>query len=312
MANKAETISRVYYAPEGFGSITETLKAAQKYDPTISYKDVREWKANQEENQRKKQRGFNSFIVDEPLEEYQMDLMFFNDLPNGEDNSICLLMVDIFTKWTQIVLTKSKTVPDILKAIKECLNLMNGKPKLIYSDNEGAFNSNEVQKFFKREGIQHITTLNHAAVAERQIRTMKDMIYKRLEYNAKDKVPTMSGIHGPPLQEIIDQVIQVYNNVRKQRIIKMTPTEACKPENLDVVRTNLELSRRSNRTYPKVSVGDQVRVLKKKDKLDKERVSNWTLTKYRVESIETIGEQNFYKISGHPRLISRAEILLVN
>ena len=54
MANKAETISRVYYAPEGFGSITETVKAAQKYDPTISYKDVREWKANQEENQRKK------------------------------------------------------------------------------------------------------------------------------------------------------------------------------------------------------------------------------------------------------------------
>jgi hypothetical protein len=55
MANKAETISRVYYAPEGFGSITETLRSAQKYDPTISYQDVREWKANQEANQRKKQ-----------------------------------------------------------------------------------------------------------------------------------------------------------------------------------------------------------------------------------------------------------------
>ena len=92
----------------------------------------------------------------------------------------------------------------------------------------------------------------------------------------------------------------------------MTPAEACKPENLDKARTNLELSRKSNRTYPKVSVGDQVRALKKKDKLDKERVSNWTLTKYRVESIEAIGDQTFYKISGHPRLINRAEILLVN
>jgi len=216
MAYKAETISRVYYAPEGFGSITETLKAAQKYDPTISYQDVREWKANQEENQRKKQRGFNSFIVDEPLEEYQMDLMFLDDLPNGEDNAIGLIMVDIFTKWTQIALSESKTVPDVLKAIKACLNLMNGKPKLIYSDNEGAFNSNEVQKFFKREGIQHITTLNHAAVAERQIRTMKDMLYKRREYNAQDKVPTMSGKHGPTLEEVIEQVIQVYNNVRNK------------------------------------------------------------------------------------------------
>jgi hypothetical protein len=260
----------------------------------------------------KKQRGFNSFIVDEPLEQYQNALMFLNDFPNGEGNAICLIMVDIFTKWTQIVITESKTVPDVLKAIKAYLNLMNGKPKLIYSDNEGAFNSNEVQKFFKREGIRHITTLNHAAVAERQIRTMKDMLYKRLEYNAQDKVPTMSGKHGPTLEELIEQVTQVYNNVRKQRVMKMTPAEACKPENLDKVRTNLELSRKSNRIYPKVSVGDQVRVLKKADRLDKERVSNWTPTKYKVESIETIGDQNFYKISGHPRLINRAEILLVN
>ena len=84
-------LANLNYAPEGFGSRTEALNAAQQYDPTISYNDVREWKANQEENQRKKQRGFNSFIVDDPLEEYQMDLIFFNDLPNGEDNATCLV-----------------------------------------------------------------------------------------------------------------------------------------------------------------------------------------------------------------------------
>ena len=126
-------------------------------------------------------------------------------------------MVDIFTKWTQIALTKSKTAPDVLKAIKECLKLMDGKPKLIYSDNEGAFSYNDAQKISKKEDIQHITTLNHAAVVERQIRTMKDMIYTRLEHNAQDVVPTSSGTHGPSLEEILEQVLHIYTTMSKSR-----------------------------------------------------------------------------------------------
>ena len=63
---------------------------------------------------------------------------------------------------------------------------------------------------------------------------MKDMTYERLEYNAQGKVPTMSGIHGPSLMGIIDQVLQVYNNVKKQRVIKMTPAEACKHVSLRI------------------------------------------------------------------------------
>ena len=66
MANKAEAISRVYYAHEGFGSITGTLKAAQTYDPTISYNDVREWKANQEENQRQNKEDLTPLLSTNP------------------------------------------------------------------------------------------------------------------------------------------------------------------------------------------------------------------------------------------------------
>ena len=50
---------------------------------------------------------------------------------------------------------------------------MGGKPETIYSDNEGAFVSNEIQDYFKNKGIRHITTLGHAPVAERSIRTIK-------------------------------------------------------------------------------------------------------------------------------------------
>ena len=45
-----------------------------------------------------------------------------------------------------------------------------------------AFVSNVIQTYFADEGIRHLTTLGHAPVAERQIRTMKGMIYKRIEH----------------------------------------------------------------------------------------------------------------------------------
>ena len=85
-------------------------------------------------------------------------------------------MVDIFTKYTVVVPVKTKQIPDITVAIEEAVKKMGKKPKTVYSDNEGAFVSNFIQMYFKNNNIRHITTLGHAPVAERQIRTIKNMI----------------------------------------------------------------------------------------------------------------------------------------
>eukprot|EP00973_Karenia_brevis_P075368 10471040-Karenia_brevis.AAC.1 len=84
-------------------------------------------------------RGSNSFIADAPKDEYQMDLLFFADQPVSNEDKNALLMVDIFSKYTQVVKVKSKQIPDVLEGIKECIAKMGGKPSTIYSDNEGAF-----------------------------------------------------------------------------------------------------------------------------------------------------------------------------
>ena len=93
---------------------------------------------------------------------------------------------------------------------------MGGKSQTIYSDNEGAFVSNEVQTYFKEEGIRHLTTLGHAPVAERQIRTMKDMIYIRVEHAGKTWIA------------VLPEVLLTYNNIRIHTITKMTPSEGIK------------------------------------------------------------------------------------
>ena len=54
-----------------------------------------------------------------------------------------------------------------------------------------------------------------------------------------------------------------------------------KPVNLAQVKFNLELKAKKQRTYPDLKVGDYVKIFHKKDKLDKERHSNWMPNKER-------------------------------
>ena len=133
--SKSDIIEKVYYDLFGYGSIQNTLKEARKYDKTITYDDVKEWKQKEPIGQKRQLRGMNSYIAKEPLEEFQMDLLFFSDI---DKNSVCLLMVDIFTKYTYVVELKSKQTNDVLDGIKNCFDKI-GVCKSIYCDNEGAF-----------------------------------------------------------------------------------------------------------------------------------------------------------------------------
>jgi hypothetical protein len=277
---------------------------------------VKAWKA-ENLDQKKQLRGYNSFIVDAPHVEYQMDLFFLGNLaPDRETlqtNAIALLMVDIFSKWTYVAPVKTKKIEAVLPAIRLCLNGMGENPKTMYTDSEPAFLSNSVQQFFKEQGIQHLTTLNHAAYAERQIRTIKDMLYKRLEHYAKTNP-------YEDWKKVMPEVITTYNQVRVHNVTKLTPADATVPANRTYVRMNLELARKTNRPYPEIQVGDYVRIFKKRKPYDKERVSTWLPEKRKVTEIvpmdvnqyKASGVENFYKVEGQTRLLERSEILLVN
>ena len=112
--------------------------------------------------------------------------------------------------------------------------------------------------------------------------------------------------------EVLYPVLLTYNNKKINSVTKMTPADARKPSNTAEVKFNLELKRRSSRVYPNISVGDYVRIYKKKDKLDIERVSNWSNDKYKVVEIQESIGQKFYKVEGRDKLLMRAEILLVD
>ena len=306
MSSKQDIIQQVYYDPAGFDGIKKTFEDAKKKDKTITLNDVKEFfKTNIE--QKKQLKGYNSFVANEAKFEYQIDLFFISskDFPN-ETYIGGVLCIDIFSKFITIIPIKSKTIPDILDAIKQIINKV-GKPKNVYTDNEGAWSrGTEINKYFKDENINHIITLSHPNVSERAIRTIKDEIYKRV------KLPSDKN-----WSELLYPILLKYNFKSVHTSTKLTPNEADKKHNEFFVKLNLELNRIRKRKYPDVDIDDNVKVYKKKDKLDKEHISSWQGKIYKVEKIDKKFGQNYYYLEGYTQNgriapLLRHEILKIN
>ena len=303
---KDETLSFIYLDPAGYGSAVETYKEARKKDKTITMQDVKEFIAKHSE-QKKQLRGYNSFIAQGPKEEYQVDLFFIpkKDFPN-ETFVGGVIAIDIFTKFISIVPIKSKTIPEILEAIKEIIKKM-GNPKSVYSDNEGAWSAGtEISKWFQDENIKHIITLSHPAFSERAIRTLKGQIYKRVKTPSPEK-----------WTEFLYPILAKYNYKSVHSSTGYTPAEASKQQHHSEVKLHMEMRKNKTRLYPDVNIGDYVKIHKNKDKLDKENVSTWSDKRYKVNDIDDSSNQKLcfldgYNQNGRVVGLLRHDILLVS
>ena len=120
---------------------------------------------------------------------------------------------------------------------------MKKKPTFIYSDEEGALTSNDVQGFLKKEKIEVNMTRNHAHVVERFIRTFKMMLRKRIDNDIKQGNEIL-------WHNYIFQIMLTYNNKNEHNAINMTPNEATKEDKHLDAKLNLELKAKRDRRYP--------------------------------------------------------------
>jgi len=293
--DKNNIINNVYKDKSGFSSIQKTYKEANAKDSTITLQNVRDWFAKNVE--RKKQlKGYNSFINDGAQEEYQVDLAFFKAKDKIE---IGLVMIDIFSKYAVVIPIASKETPDVIAGMMEGFQKMGGKPKCIYSDNEGALGSSLFDEFCESHKVKLITTRTHAWGAERFIRTLKDMINKRIENTEKT------------WKDVLFEVLLTYNNKDVHTATGLTPDQAKLDKYRLQVKMNLELHRISQRRYPTVDVNDKVKLYKKKGRFDKENTSVWLPQTHTIALITESMGQKFYHITGHKKPFLRHEILKI-
>ena len=248
--------------------------------------------------------GFNSFIPPYAHYEYQVDLFFItnNDLENQKFN-VGMVVIDIFSKFAVVVPIKSKLQDDVLAGIIEGINKMGKKPELIYSDDEGSLNSNVIKEYIESQKIEIHRTRTHPAFAERFIRTFKNMLFKRVEADEK------KGKANIQWTDYIFEIMITYNNKMVHSATDLTPKEAKEPENELKVKANIAMNATKTRKYPELEKGDKVKISRKKDKLDKERVSNWSTNSYSIDDIKTVLGQKHYYINGRGYL--RHELLNV-
>ena len=209
-----------------------------------------------------------------------VDMQSFSKFNNGI--KYLLMVIDAFSKCGWIAPLKSKTGVDVTIVLnkifiserRRCTKMWVDKGKEFYN------------KHVKALDIQLYSTENEekSCVVERWNRTMKEKMFKYFSANNTKKYI-----------DILDEMVNNYNYT-KDSSIKMTPVEANDKKNKNRVWLNLNGEVRKNPDKPKFSVGETVRITKKKTVFENGYTLRWTEEVFTVSQIQYTNPPT-YKIS---------------
>ena len=196
------------------------------------------------------------------------DMTALKDYNN--DYTFLLLVIDTFSKYGWIIPLKNKqgkTVADAFKTI-----FKEGRtPGKLWTDKGTEFKNMNVKKLIK---IYSTENEEKSSIAERWIRTMKEKMFKYFTDNNTYKYI-----------DVLPDLVEDYNNTVHSST-KLTPIEASKKKNELTVWRNLYPDRyKTSRLNPKFSVGDEVRITKKKEVFEKGYTTRWTEEIFTIKEI---------------------------
>ena len=180
-----------------------------------------------------------------------------------------LAVIDIFSKYGWLIPLKDKSGKSVATAFRKILT--ERKPNLVRVDKGLEFHNKDVKQLVD---IYSTENEEKSAVVERWNRTMKERMFKYFSTNS-----TKRHI------DVLDALIHQYNN-KHHSTIKMTPVEASLKINENKVWRNLYPSNENRPIKPKFSVGDRVRITKKKTVFNKGYMPRWTEEVFTIASIQ--------------------------
>ena len=171
-----------------------------------------------------------------------------------------LAVIDVFSKYGWLIPLKDKTGKSVASSLKTIFK--ERKPEKMWVDKGKEFYNKDVKDL-----IEFYSTQNEekSSVVERWIRTMKEKMWKYFTANS-------TNVYTNELSDLVRE----YNNTRHSSI-KMMPVQANKKENKLRVWSNLYPEHlQIHDINPKFSVGDKVRISKKKKTFEKGYTTRWT------------------------------------
>ena len=189
---------------------------------------------------------------------------------NNDGVKFLLLVIDIFSKYGWIIPLKDKSGETVANAFK--LIFKEGRrPEKLWTDKGREFYNKDVKDL-----VELYSTENDekSSIVERWIRTMKDKMWKYFTDNSTYTY-----------MDVLPDLLEDYNNTVHSST-EFTPIEASKKENELAVWRNLYPDRHKiNRLNPKFSIGDEVRIIKKKKVFEKGYTTRWTEEIFTIKEI---------------------------
>ena len=178
---KSQTLKQIWYGEDGFMSATNLYKDAKQEDDSITYACVKEWLSKQSSIQTfTKRKLFNSYVADHPLQQVAVDLADYSKSTEHNDGYAYIFMaIDYFTKFIVAYPLKTKQGVDLAPALIKTINDL-GKFETLTSDTEGGTNTAEFIRVLNQYKIRHIQSSTPIGMIERAIKTIKDLIHKRI------------------------------------------------------------------------------------------------------------------------------------
>jgi len=201
------------------------------------------------------------------------DLVDMHDFAEHNDGVKYLLcVIDLFSRYGWIVPLKDKSGESVFVAFTKIFTSSRRKPDKLWVDKGTEFYNKRVKSL----GVELYSTENEekSCVVERWNRTMKEKMYKYFSANSTRRYI-----------DILDEMVSIYNNTRHSSI-KMTPTKASSKVNERVVWLNLYGGPTPEPIKPKFTVGDSVRITKKKKTFEKGYTPRWTEEIFTVSQVQ--------------------------
>ena len=273
-----------FYEKLNYPSLEKLFKAISSKHKDIKKTDVKLFLDSQNETQvlkvetKHKSKG-GHIVALFPNESWQID--FFELLDYGKSNNGYLHIfacIDIFTRKAYAVATKKKDSKSACDSLQKIIDEAGEAPKIIMSDNDSAFKSNDFQELLDMHHI--VSDLN--VVGDHNVLGIIDNFAKRLKMALSKKfIRSKSTNWIDSLQKIIDN----YNNQENSAIDDIAPNEARLEDNQsNIFEINL-IKGQMNKTVSDLKEGDHVRI-KIKGKFSKGSDAQWSDNVYQVKKVK--------------------------
>jgi len=185
-----------------------------------------------------------------------------------------LTVIDVFSKYGWIVPLKQKSGAAVAEAFQSIFS-QGRQPEKLWTDKGKEFWNKDLKALLESRSISLYSTENEekSSVVERWNRTMKENMFKYFSANS-------TRIYIDVLNDMVDK----YNNA-KHSSIKMTPAEGSLKKNEAIVFRNLYPIDERKKPEPKFSVGDKVRITKKKTTFEKGYLPRWTEEVFSISKV---------------------------